>query len=211
MGGIDSLKQLLNVITEIRNKSMDMEFRINEVQEQFRLLLMYKYSVEEELMLQVSSLSENWNNLIEMAERKDFEANALKKSFAIVTKGEVLNFKNELVEEYDKYISAGPGAEQVALDEGMELLNLSKDMNRKYNRKREELVLAEKLFNLPISKFPELIKMEEDNKLYDEIYNIFKEHQQGVKEWSMMPWSKLDVSVLNTGAEKFEKLVRKLQ
>lgn len=31
MGGIDSLKHLLNVISDIKNKSMDMEFRINEV------------------------------------------------------------------------------------------------------------------------------------------------------------------------------------
>ena len=49
MGGIDSLKTLLNVISDIKNKSMDMEFRINEVQEQFRILKMYKFPVEEEL------------------------------------------------------------------------------------------------------------------------------------------------------------------
>lgn len=87
---------------------------------------------------------------------------------------------------------------------------MSKDANRRFNRKREDYVLAEKLFNLPISKFPELINMEESNKIYDEIYSIYKEHQQAVKEWSMMPWSKLDVQVLVGGAEKFEKLVRKL-
>jgi len=43
MRGIEQLKQLLNVISEIKNKSMDMEFRIVEVQEQFRILSMYKY------------------------------------------------------------------------------------------------------------------------------------------------------------------------
>lgn len=48
MGGIDSLKHLLNVISDIKNKSMDMEFRINEVQEQFRILKMYKYDVKKE-------------------------------------------------------------------------------------------------------------------------------------------------------------------
>ena len=47
---------------------------------------------------------------------------------------------------------------------------------RRFNRKREEYVLAEKLFNLPISKFPELIQMEEDNNKYDRIYQIFKDH-----------------------------------
>jgi hypothetical protein len=29
--GIDGLKQVLNVISEIKNTSMDMEFRINEI------------------------------------------------------------------------------------------------------------------------------------------------------------------------------------
>jgi hypothetical protein len=38
MGDIDQLKALLNVITDIKNKSMDMEFRIIEVQEQYRVL-----------------------------------------------------------------------------------------------------------------------------------------------------------------------------
>lgn len=53
MGGLDSLKHLLNIISEIKNKSMDMEFRINEVSEQFRILKMYKFEVEDELQLQV--------------------------------------------------------------------------------------------------------------------------------------------------------------
>lgn len=112
-----------------------------------------------------------------MADRKDFEVNDFKKNFAEVTKGEVLKYKNELKEEYERYISHGPGSDHVSLEDGVELLAASKDMNRKFNRRREEYVLAEKLFNLPISKFPELIKMEEDNKIYDEIYAIYKEHQ----------------------------------
>lgn len=49
MGAIEQLKTLLNVITEIKNKSMDMEFRIVEVQEQFRVLNMYNYEIEESM------------------------------------------------------------------------------------------------------------------------------------------------------------------
>lgn len=71
-------------------------------------------------------------------------------------------------------------------------------------------MLAEKLFNLPISKFPELINMESDNLVYDQIYGIFKEHLAAVRDWSMMPWTKLDSQVLTTGAQKFETAVRKL-
>ena len=159
----------------------------------------------------MDALSTNWAKLLEEADRKDFEVNDFKKSFADVTRGEVLKFENELKEEFERYIQNGPGADHVSLEEGVELLMQSKENNRRFNRKREEYVLAEKLFNLPISKFPELIQMEEDNKKYDEIYQIFREHQQSMKDWSMMPWSKLDVTVLNQGATNFDRQIRKLQ
>ena len=45
---IDPIKKLLNVIAEIRNRSMDMELKISEVLEQFRVLRIYKYEIDEE-------------------------------------------------------------------------------------------------------------------------------------------------------------------
>lgn len=41
--GIDLFKALLNKVAEIKNISMDMELKIGEAQEQFRVLKMYKY------------------------------------------------------------------------------------------------------------------------------------------------------------------------
>lgn len=45
---IDTIKNLLKVIDDIRKCSMDMELRIVEVVEQFRVLKMYKYTIEPE-------------------------------------------------------------------------------------------------------------------------------------------------------------------
>lgn len=44
----ESLQEFLANISEIKNTSMEMEFRINEVQEQFRILQMYDYTIEDE-------------------------------------------------------------------------------------------------------------------------------------------------------------------
>ena len=52
----------------------------------------------------MDTLSTNWVALLEEADRKDFEVNDFKKNFAEVTKGEVLRYKNELKEEYERYI-----------------------------------------------------------------------------------------------------------
>jgi len=48
MNSIELLKILLKVISEIKDISMDMEFKIVEVQEQFRVLKMYEYEIEPE-------------------------------------------------------------------------------------------------------------------------------------------------------------------
>jgi dynein heavy chain len=69
MGAIEQLKSLLNVITEIKNKSMDMEFRIVEVQEQFRVLDMYEYDIEEEIRKEVDGLMSQWEQLLEYADK----------------------------------------------------------------------------------------------------------------------------------------------
>lgn len=131
---------------------------------------MYDYTLKPETLHQVEVLAQQWADIVEMADRKDFELNEFKRNFSEVTKTDVLKFKNELKEAYEKYLQNGPGSDGVTLDEGMRRLEESKEDNEKFNRKREEYVLAEKLFNLPISKYPELIKMEQDNMMYGEIY-----------------------------------------
>ena len=127
MGAIEQLKALLNVISEIKNKSMDMEFRIVEVQEQFRVLKMYNYSYPEDIEKEVDTLMTNWDDLLEFADRKDFEVNDFKKSFSEVTKTDVETFKIKIMEEYEKYMSHGPGTLAVQLEEGSELLTASKE------------------------------------------------------------------------------------
>jgi len=196
MGDIEQLKDLLNIISKIKNISMDMEFRVIEVQEQFRVLKMYNFEIDPELMKDVNNLMINWEELIEFADKKDFEVNDFKKNFAEVTKNDVAAFKIKINAEYETYNQRGPGSFSVSLEEGAQLLNASKEQIRKFNKEREENVLAEKLFNLPISKFPELVTMEEKNKKYDQIYSIFNEYQSQMKDFSLMSWAKLDANSL---------------
>ena len=83
-----------------------------------------------------------------MADRKDFELNEFKKNFSAVTKSEVNKFKADLKEAYEKYLHSGPGSDHITLEEGVVKLEESKELNEMFSRKREEYVLAEKLFNL---------------------------------------------------------------
>ena len=171
---IDTIKNLLNVINDIRKNSMDMELRILEVVEQFRVLKMYKYVIDPDHQQQVDMIADNWAALVEFAERQDFKVNALKESFAEVTQRNVAAFKEDLRREYERYVREGPGAADITLDEGVVLLQESMLTIEAQNVKKDEHVLSEQLFNLPISKFDELIKMESQNHTYQMIYKIYE-------------------------------------
>jgi hypothetical protein len=136
--------------------------------------------------------------------------NEFKTTFAGVTQQSVAKFKEELKVAYDEYIENGPGADHVTLEDGVQILKDSIEQCEAFQIKKEEFVLSEALFNLPISKFNELIQMEKMNKIYRKVYKIFENHREMIEEHSVIPWNKLDAQTLDYDASKFEKEVKKL-
>ncbi len=63
-------------------------------------------------------------------------------------------FKKGLVILHKQYKEEGPSSPQTNLDDGLRLIEYYKERIIELNKKKEELVLAEKLFNLDISSFP---------------------------------------------------------
>lgn len=153
----------------------------------------------------------NWEELVDFADRRNFEVNDFKQTYSTVTKEEVKAFQQTIKEEYERYLSKGPGLNNNgSLDEGVELLKQSKEKVAEFNKKREENVSAEKLFNLEISKYPELIAMEELNKKYDKVYDVYNNYHKRVEEFSAMPFLKMDAQVLISSTEQFYKDVMRL-
>ena len=119
---IDPIKELLNTISDIRNKSMDMELRISEVQEQFRVLRIYNYEIEEEDQAAVDVIADNWAALTDAAERRNFELESYKATFAEITQKKAADLKKLLEDAYAEYKAEGPGSASVSLEEGVEKL-----------------------------------------------------------------------------------------
>ena len=122
----------------------------------------------------------------------------------------MLQFKQHVKGLYLEYKQNGPGAPETSLDKGLELLLEYKELIIDLNKKKDELVLAEKLFNLPISSFPEQVAIEEENKKLTVLYDVYKSVKTCINEWSTMLWAKLDAEQLKSGADNFDKLKKKL-
>jgi hypothetical protein len=205
-----TIKQMLMDIKRIRGESMVMELRIDESLEQFRILKMYEHPIDPEDEERVHNLKTIWDNLVEVADKKEHIVGGYKERFSFKIKTDIDAFKVTCDKVFTEYEAEGPGASQITLEEGAQLLEYSKDKLIELNQQKEEFVQSEILFNLQISKYPQLIDMEERNGIYQKIYDIFSNHAEKVKEFSMKPWPKLEVSELRDEADQEQRLVRNL-
>lgn len=75
---------------------------------------------------------------------------------------------------------------------------------------KDEHVLSEQLFDLQISKFDELIKMESQNQIYGQIYRIYQSFREQRNELAGLPWNKLEPAILEECGMKYQKEVKQL-
>ena len=137
-----------------------MEFRITDIVEKVRTLQMYKQNIDPKAVEEAFGLEDKWNSLVNKAKEKDANLSDRKQEFAKETQDDVAEFKKGLAQLHQQYKLEGPSAPQTNLDEGLRLIEYYKEKIIELNKRKEELVLAEKLFNLNISSFPELVAID---------------------------------------------------
>ena len=172
---------------------------------------MYKYKVDQDDLDAVNHIAQNWADLMESADRKNQHVEKIKDVYSKITMSHVDEFKKELREYYEEYIEFGPGADSVDLDSGLTKLEEAKARCDAFSQKKEEMVLSETLFGLPISQFDELINMESCNAQYSTIYEIYRNYRERRNEWAVITWQRLEYESLESGAKEFQGIIRKLE
>lgn len=140
-----------------------------------------------------------WAELVQQAVSVDRSLEVVKSKFTRVTQGEVSTFVDEVRKLREEFAGQGPASDRVSLDRGVELTTQYLAQLQAFNKRRDDLVLAEKLFNLNITSYPELVEMEADLQQLAGMYELYTQFKEMKQRWSEMLWSDLDVNALTTG------------
>ena len=76
---------------------------------------------------------------------------------------------------------------------------------------REQLVLAQKLFDMEITSYPQLSQVEAEIKKLAQVYAVYAEQAEAVRQYSTWLWSELDVTKMMTGTDDILNKLRKLK
>ncbi|XP_044296574.1 dynein axonemal heavy chain 10 isoform X1 [Varanus komodoensis] len=207
---LEDLKFILGTIAEIKDMSLEVELQYLDIQERYRTLAMYDFPTTEEEQNLVDKIKLMWEALFADASGVDHSLGSIKKTFTEITSEQIGNYSKEIDDFYKRFITEGPGSVGENLDRGLELMVVFEKELEKHEKNRQELANAEKLFDLPITMYPDLIKMQNDMKGLRQIYGIYKLQRAAKEEWSQTLWVNLNVQVLQEGIEGFLKTLRKL-
>ncbi|KAL6757976.1 dynein heavy chain, N-terminal region 1-domain-containing protein, partial [Haematococcus lacustris] len=213
---LDELKHVLNTVSIIRNEGAAMELRYIDLEERYRTRLLYASQPEDEVqcqaeLLEAQQIRELWAHLSDEADQVDMSLEQTKKVFSETTRKQVSDFQVLTVSLAERFRTSGPGLATIELPVGLELLHAYAAELEGALKQREQLALAEKLFDMEITGYPSLAMVEAEMKKLQQVYAVYAEHTDSVRQYASMLWSELDVGKMMVGTEETANKLRKLK
>ncbi|KAL5017096.1 hypothetical protein ScPMuIL_006685 [Solemya velum] len=207
---LEDLKFVLTTIADIKAMSLEIEERIRDIQERYRTLCLFDIEVTDEEKQLQWNIPQMWDDLVLKSKNVDASLVVVKKKFTEITMEQIKTFKHDLEEFSEKFHLEGPGAVGSDLDKGLQLLKKYREDTTALEASRQELANAEKLFDLPITLYPNLLEIQKQMKGIEMIYQLYEEQMVAREGWSETLWSNLNVQILQDGIEGFTKSLRKM-
>ena len=207
---LDALKSMLNTIAEIKSSSMERELEYLDIAERYRTLELYNIPAPDEEAGAAKLLAQDWSTLVHDAKLAEIKLAPVKRKFTAVTVKQVDEFKLLVEQTKEAFDLEGPNHSSVSMDEGVVSMAEYTKKLEEMNKTREDLVLAQQLFNLDLTSYPEIAYIDAELKELSLLYGFYSEMTSSIASWSSTLWVDLDIQVLIDGAEVYAQKKMKL-
>jgi dynein heavy chain len=127
-----------------------------------------------------------WQDLVDESDRVDYSLEETKALFSETTKKQVTDFLAYTEQLFERFKGSGPGLPTIELPIGLDLLKEYQQEMETSTRTREQLVLAEKLFDMPITSYPMLSQVEVEIKKLAQVYAVYSEQADAVRQYAQV-------------------------
>ena len=235
-----AFKFLLGKIREVEEMGMEMELEMGGVHEIYEMLLRYdiirridddaeeppvgdgtvgnektadELKADHNELVASEGIHQAWKDLVCLAKTLEMRQVQLKDDFCEMTKKDVLDFGVQVQAAWKIMRETGAGSAMAAdnLDKGLELLEDAQQKIAKMEKRRMELVSAERLFDLPNTEYPDMNTMKSELAILETIYGLYAELKEFSDSQSSTLWTQLNIASLIAGAEALDKKSNKMR
>lgn len=207
---LQDLTSVLGCIATVEQKTMEMELRFAQVNEQFDALRRYGIPCDPDQVRFAESLPEQWRTLTAQTRKKAEELVGVKNVFTASTRQQIAEFQQRLKAVREAFTEHGPGASDVDLEKGLQLMDVWRQTLADLTEQKDALVLSEKLFDLPPESYYNLYWVQTEMARLEVLYKVYQEASKEEDKWGATYFSELEAGRLTRATTVMSKHIRQL-
>ncbi|XP_067133160.1 dynein axonemal heavy chain 10-like, partial [Centruroides vittatus] len=202
---LEELKLVLETITKIRNMSFEMDVSIKNLEEKYCTLVNNNIYVFTEELESVKNIEQSWNDLVYLSKKVNFCLQSIKEKFTQTTLSDREIFAFELKQFCENFNTAGPETLTDDFEKGLLVFEEFNNKLQNIEIKKEKLANAERLFDLKISSWPDLINIRNKMNNLKQLFYIYEKIKISEEDWCEKLWIDFDPLDLQRSNETFQK------
>eukprot|EP00606_Chrysophyceae_sp_TOSAG23-5_P000883 GSChrysophyteH2.ASY1.ANO1.1544.1 assembled CDS len=216
---LDSLRFLMKLLVDVRDRESSMRMEIEPIMDMYRMLESYLPSgfMEKEETDKKTVLEGNWKKLLRQAEMRTEELSKTQTSYKRTLLKDIKDFKIDVAAFQDDFNRNGPTVDGIKPEDAVDRLNRFKEELKIRERKEESYQGGEELFALPITDYPNLKKTSQELGLADKLFGLYVDVLETESMWREIPWVDVASNITEMAdkvenyATRMKKLPRKLK
>ncbi|CAG9558495.1 unnamed protein product [Danaus chrysippus] len=207
---LDDVRTVMETLKKIREQEVDMELKIDPVEEAFNVITCYELPVNKEDLEQVDNLRYSWQQLQATALASHVQLLTMQPQFEDDLKNNLNRFRDDNTDYCHEYRHAGPMQPGLSPREASDRLILFQNRFDGMWRKLQTYQNGEELFGLPHTEYPELAQIRKELNLLQKLYKLYNDVIDRVSSYYDIPWGEVNIEEINNELMEFQNRCRKL-
>ncbi|KAI8431137.1 hypothetical protein MSG28_001183 [Choristoneura fumiferana] len=207
---LDDVRSVMETLKKIREQEVDMELKIDPVEEAFNVITRYELPVSPSDLEQVDSLRYSWQQLQATALGAHVQLLKMQPQFEDDLKNNLDRFREDNGEYVHEYRHAGPMQSGLTPREASDRLILFQNRFDGMWRKLQTYQNGEELFGLPHTEYPELAQIRKELNLLQKLYKLYNDVIDRVSSYYDITWGEVNIEEINNELMEFQNRCRKL-
>ncbi|KAJ3097005.1 Dynein heavy chain 5, axonemal [Phlyctochytrium planicorne] len=207
---IDDLRLAVQTLSEIRETEVDIDMKVQPIEEAYLLLTKHNVAVTKEETEMVDSLRYSWKKLKQLVIEVQTHLSKIQPLFKSDLINAVQKFAQDVKDFTVEYTENGPMVGSIPPKTASERLNVFQRAFDELNRKWETYSAGEELFSLPVTPFPTLVRVKKELRLLQNLYSLYNDVLEKRASYNETLWADINLERINTDMMDFQNKIKKL-
>ncbi|XP_018911445.2 dynein axonemal heavy chain 5 [Bemisia tabaci] len=207
---LDDVRLIMETLKKIREQEVDMELKIEPIEEAFNVITRYDLPIDREDLEQVDNLRYAWQRLLARAMDVNILLLTMQPHLEADLRRNLDRFRQDNIDYCHEYRTSGPMVPGLSPREASDRLILFQNRFDGMWRKLQTYQSGEELFGLPQTDYPELAQIRKELNLLQKLYKLYNDVIDRVSGYYDIPWGEVNIEEINNELMEFQNRCRKL-